>query len=162
MLAASSTLVQDPLQKITSTDTSSAATIAPVQSALLTPSPPAAMRVAEFSLNCNRKYTCRSLITGAIETALGPVIEQANIISVDFATATTIGLQASIYSLVKASQSKNINNPGSSIGGWLIVVIVIILLILTVGVLVCIFSFIKKRINKNTRHSRPRKKYHSN
>ena len=103
--AAGSAMVQDPIQKITSTDTSPAAMIASVQSALRTPSPPAALRVAEFSLNCNRKDTCRSLITGAIETALGSVIEQANIISVDFAPATTIGLQASIYSLVKASQS---------------------------------------------------------
>ena len=101
--ASESTYLHNPVSKTTSSATNPADMIASVSDALS--SVPAALHVAEFSLKCNRKDTCRSLITGSIEIALALKARFSNIVSVDFATSTTVGSQASVYGMVRAFQS---------------------------------------------------------
>ena len=65
--------------------------------------PPSAISVAEFSMLCNRKDTCRSLVTSSVETAATNKIPHLNVIAVDFAVSTTIGTQAPVYSWIRAT-----------------------------------------------------------
>ena len=106
--ASASTKLQDPITKSSNTATDPATMITSVGDSLTTA--PSAVSVAEFSLGCNRKDTCRSYITTAIATKAATKAEYANVIAVDFATNTGVGMQAPVYSWIRAI-------PGASTSG---------------------------------------------
>ena len=101
--ASGSTKLQDPISKSSNTATDPATMITSVGDSLT--SAPSAVSVAEFSMGCNRKDTCRSYITTAIVTKAATKATYANVIAVDFATNTGVGMQAPVYSWIRATTS---------------------------------------------------------
>ena len=101
--ASGSTNLQDPIGKASSTATSPSDMVTAVRNALT--AVPSTIQVAEFSLLCNRKDTCRSLIVSSVEAAAASRMVWANVIAVDFAMSTRVGLQTPIYSWVRATST---------------------------------------------------------
>ena len=98
--ASASTKLQDPIAKTTSTATDPASMISGVADALSVPS---AVSVAEFSMGCNRKDTCRSYLGHDVATSAATKSLYANVVAVDFAIDTGIGMQAPVYSWIRAT-----------------------------------------------------------
>ena len=99
--ASASTKLQDPISKTTSTATDPATLISGVSDALS--SAPSAVSVAEFSMGCNRKDTCRCYMGDAIATSAVTKVSYANVIAVDFALDINVGMQAPVYSWIRAT-----------------------------------------------------------
>ena len=99
--ASASTKLQDPIAKTTSTATDPATMISGVSDALT--SVPSAVSVAEFSMGCNRKDTCRSFAGDAIAASAVTKASYANVIAVDFANDLNVGMQAPVYSWIRAT-----------------------------------------------------------
>ena len=99
--ASASTKLQDPITKTTSTATDPATMISGVSDALT--SVPSAVSVAEFSMGCNRKDTCRSFAGDAIAASAVTKASYANVIAVDFANDLNVGMQAPVYSWIRAT-----------------------------------------------------------
>ena len=78
--------------------------IAAVEAALFTK--PTHIHVADFTLKCNRKDTCRPFIPNLIEKSLASNWQNVNVIATDFFTQNTLGLHAITYNWLKATTSE--------------------------------------------------------
>ena len=87
--ASASTKLMDPIVKTTSTATDPATMISGVGDALT--SVPSTVSVAEFSMGCNRKDTCRPYIPHAITAKVATKALYSNVIAVDFTSSHHIG-----------------------------------------------------------------------
>ena len=99
--ASASTNLQDPIVKTTSSETNPEKVVTGVVNALTTV--PTAVSVAEFSMGCNRKDTCRSFITNLVEAGIGTKALYANVVAVDFGVFTKVGEQAKVYNWVRGA-----------------------------------------------------------
>ena len=99
--ASASTKLQDPITKTTSTATDPASLISGVGDALT--SVPSAVSVAEFSMGCNRKDTCRSFLSYDVAAKAVTKASYANVIAIDFGLTADIAMQAPVYSWIRAT-----------------------------------------------------------